>query len=97
MRLVDNARQFWRFWSVRLALLQSGVISLWFVYPFPSDQVDTAFKFIVFAINVLIMLSRLVKQEALEPGDIVVASKTVTQTVTASGGTETTVKEKVSG
>jgi hypothetical protein len=75
MRLIDNAREFFKFWSVRLGILQSGVISLWLVYPFPSQEVDTVFKCIAFGINVLIMLSRLVKQESLQPGDIVPVRK----------------------
>lgn len=95
MKLIDNAREFFKFWSVRLAILQSGVISLWLVYPFPSEKVDTIFKFVVFGVNVLIMLSRLLKQESLQPGDIIVASKTVTQSLTASGQTKTSITEKV--
>lgn len=70
MKLIDNARLFYRFWVIRLALLQSCVISLWFVYPFPSPLADKIFKSIVFGINVLIALSRVVKQESLQPGDL---------------------------
>ena len=62
--------QFFAFWSARLALAQTGVITLWAAYPWPSPTVDLYAKWAVFLLNVGIVISRIVKQQPISPGDL---------------------------
>lgn len=82
MSLIDNARQWYKFWSVRLNVLGAFLLSVWFqfnaeiqiwwsvhaaeYFPFLSPQI---IKYIGLALVIASVFARVVKQDKLDKGD----------------------------
>lgn len=81
MNLIDNARQWYKFWSVRLNVLGAFLLSVWFqfnaeiqiwwsahaaeYFPFLSPQI---IKYIGLALVIASVFARVVKQDKLDKG-----------------------------
>lgn len=82
MKLVDNARQWYKFWSIRLSALGAFLLSVWFqfnaeiqiwwsvhaaeYFPFLSPQV---IKYIGLLLVIASVFARVVKQDKLHKGE----------------------------
>ncbi len=82
MKLIDNAKQWYKFWSIKLSALGAFLMSAWFVYGdsltlwwsehainyFGFLGVD-AIKWIGLALVIIGQIARIVKQPELHKGE----------------------------